>query len=83
MKIPSLIMICHEFFHYIGLPHQSIDLKQILRKSIISQAKYKFEVRILLFGGPGGALPPRENIKLHEKPINTYKISKKKRARGP
>ena len=42
MKIPSLIMIFHEFFHYIGLPPQSVDLKRVLWKSIISQEKLMF-----------------------------------------
>ena len=30
MKIPSLMMIFHKIFHYIGLPRQSVDLKRVL-----------------------------------------------------
>merc|ERR1712078_894891 len=32
MKIPSLIMIFHEFFHYIGLPHPKYRPKAIFMK---------------------------------------------------
>ena len=46
-------MIFHEFFHYIGLPPQSIDQKRVLWKSIISREKtqvltifYKFSEKI-------------------------------------
>ena len=35
-------MIFHEFFHYIGLPPQSIDQKPVLWKSIISREKHIF-----------------------------------------